>query len=288
MSIRPVTDATSLSDADFERFRDWFYRRSGVHFASNKRYFVDKRVTTCIAESDADTFAEWFARIRLAGDDVLERQLITRLTVHETYFLREDYQLRCLTSSALPEIMRSQPAGKPVRILSLPCSTGEEPYSIAIWLLEQWSRIDEIDIEIAAMDIDAESVAAARDGVYGRRSLQRVTATQRRRWFEPVANSEHRISAVLRGAVSFSVGNLCDANEMRRHRDYDVVFCRNLLIYFDEVSVRRAAENLFGMLRPGGLLFLGHSESMSRVTSIFEPVRFVDAIVYRRPLKEHA
>ena len=287
MSVPAVTGDSTLSDADFERFREWFYRRSGVHFASNKRYFVDKRVSTCIAESNADTFTEWFARIRLAGDDALERALINRLTVHETYFLREDYQLRCLTTSALPEIMRSQPAGKPVRILSMPCSTGEEPYSIAIWLLEQWSRIDEVDIEIAAMDIDAESVATARNGMYGRRSLQRVSDAQQRRWFEPPVHSEHRISADLRGAVSFHVGNLCDAGEMRRHRDYDVVFCRNLLIYFDEVSVRQAAENLFGMLRPGGLLFLGHSESMSRVSSIFEPVRFADAIVYRRPLKEH-
>ena len=84
------------------------------------------------------------------------------------------------------------------------------------------------------------------------------------------------------------VGNVCDTHDMRRHRDYDVIFCRNLLIYFDELSARRAAENLFGMLRPEGLLFLGHSESMSRVSSIFEPVRYPDATVYRRPREEHA
>lgn len=287
MSARALPGADSLSDEDFERFRDWFYRRSGIQFASNKRYFVDKRVTACIADAGSDSFSEWFSRIRLIGDSALEGQLINRLTVHETYFLREDYQLQALTTSALPELMRSQPPRKPVRILSLPCSTGEEPYSIAIWLLEHWSRIDEVDVEIAAMDIDKESVEAARRGVYGTRSLQRISATQRTRWFEPVGNAEHRINADLRGAVSFLVGNVCDTNEMRSYRDYDIVFCRNLLIYFDEVSVRRAAENLFGMMRPGALLFLGHSESMSRVTSIFEPVRYADATVYRRPREEH-
>jgi chemotaxis protein methyltransferase CheR len=287
LTVGALPGADSLSDEDFERFRDWFYRRSGIHFASNKRYFVDKRVTSCIADAGASSFSDWFSRIRLIGDSALEGQLINRLTVHETYFLREDYQLQCLTTSALPELMRSQPAGKPVRILSLPCSTGEEPYSIAIWLLEHWSRIDEIDVEIAAMDIDGESVAAARRGLYGTRALQRISATQRTRWFEPAGNGEHRINADLRGAVSFLVGNVCDTSEMRSYRDYDIVFCRNLLIYFDEVSVRRAAENLFGMMRPGGLLFLGHSESMSRVTSIFEPVRYADATVYRRPREVH-
>lgn len=282
------TAAAALTDADFERLRDWFYRRTGVQFASTKRYFVDKRVAACIEEAGAESFAAWFARIRLGGEHRLELQLINRLTVHETYFLREDYQLQCLTKSALTEIMQTQPEGKPVRILSLPCSTGEEPYSIAIWLLEHWTRIDEVDVEIAAMDIDGESVAAARAGVYGTRALQRVSAAQRKRWFEPAGSTEHRVSADLRGAVGFSVGNVCDTHDMRRYRNYDVIFCRNLLIYFDELSARRAAENLFGMLRPGGLLFLGHAESMSRVSSIFEPVRFADATVYRRPREDDA
>jgi chemotaxis protein methyltransferase CheR len=283
-----ATPAAKMSDADFERFREWFYRRTGIQFATTKRYFVDKRIAACIEDAGAPSFAAWFARIRLGGEQRLELQLINRLTVHETYFLREDYQFQCLTASALPEIMKTHAPGTPVRILSLPCSTGEEPYSIAIWLLEQWSQIDDVDVEIGAMDIDAESVTTARAGVYGARALQRISVVQSRRWFKPVGNGEHQISADLRGAVRFAVGNVCDTQDMRRFRDYDVIFCRNLLIYFDEQSARRAAENLFGMLRPGGLLFLGHSESMSRVSSIFEPVRFADATVYRRPREDVA
>ena len=288
MSPTSTAAKGTLSNADFDRFRDWFYRRSGIQFAPNKRYFVDKRVTACIDDSGAANFAEWFARVRLNGDQQLDRQLMNRMTVHETYFLREDYQQECLTTSALADILSTQPSTNPVRILSLPCSTGDEPYSIAIWLTEHWNRIEDIDVEIAAMDIDTESVAAARVGVYGLRALQRLSLTQRARWFTPIGNSEFQISEDLRGAVSFSVGNVCEGADMRSYRDYDVIFCRNLLIYFDEVSAHRAAENLFGMLRPGGLLFLGHSESMSRVTSIFEPVRYADATVYRRPLEEDA
>jgi chemotaxis protein methyltransferase CheR len=279
-----TTAAGALSASDFKRLTDWFYKRTGIQFAESKRYFVDKRVSACIEESGAAGFADWFGRIRLAGESALELALINRLTVHETYFMREDYQLHALVNSVLPNVMAGRSAADPVRILSVPCSTGDEAYSIAIWLLECWPLIETVDVEIAALDIDAASVQAARQGVYSRRAVQRLDPELLRRYFEPPAGADgtRRISGDLRGAVSFSVGNLCDPAEMRSLRDFDVIFCRNLLIYFDERSARRAAENLYGMLRPGGFLLLGHSESMSRISSIFEPVRFPETTAYRR------
>ena len=287
MSSPSTADASAaLADADFERLRDWFYRRTGIQFAPSKRYFVDKRVRQCMEEAGSSSFGEWFGRIRLGNDRALERSLINRLTVHETYFLREDYQLDCLIESVLPRVLADRGHGSSVRLMSLPCSTGDEPYSLAISLLERWRDIDRVDVELAAMDIDADSVQSARDGVYGARALQRLSAKQRNEWFKPLSGARHQISEDLRGAVNFTVGNVCDTRSMRAYRNYDVIFCRNLLIYFDEVSARQAAENLFGMLRPGGWLFLGHSESMSRISNIFEPVRFKDAIAYRRPLED--
>ncbi|MGA2926813.1 MAG: protein-glutamate O-methyltransferase CheR [Solirubrobacteraceae bacterium] len=261
---------------------NYFYQRTGIRFEPRKRYFVDKRVVACIQAAAAADFAAWFTRLRLGGEQALELDLLNRLTVHETYFLREDYQLQCLVSHVLPAILRDRGRRGAVRILSLPCSTGEEPYSIALWLLEHWPQMSEVDVSIVGLDIDAESLAAAREGIYGARSVHRLTPGMLARWFDPVPDG-HRISAEIRDAIDLFAANICDTGQMRGHRDYDVVFCRNLLIYFDEAASLRAVENLFGALRPGGFLFLGHTESMSRVSSIFEPVRFPQTTAYQRP-----
>jgi chemotaxis protein methyltransferase CheR len=282
MSLPAPTAPAGLSDAEFGRVSDYFYRRTGIRFESNKRYFVDKRVVACIRAAAAPSFTAWFSRLRLGNERELERALLNSLTVHETYFFREDYQLACLVSDVLPRIERERGRRAPLRILSVPCSTGEEPYSIALWLLEHWPGIDEVDVSIVGLDIDAESVEAARDGSYGPRSLHRLSPALLRAWFDPIPGG-HRIKADIRDAVDLSAANVCDTAEMRRHRDYDVVFCRNLLIYFDEVASRRTAENLFSSLRPGGFLFLGHTESMSRISPIFDPVRFTETTVYQRP-----
>jgi chemotaxis protein methyltransferase CheR len=285
-AARPKPADFKLGDADFERLRDYFYKRTGVQFADSKHYFLEKRIATLLEDSGHEDFATWFGEVRFGKDKQLEQTLIGRLTVHETYFMREDYQLDCLIESVLPEVLDDTGESHTVRILSLPCSTGDEPYSIAISLLERWPEIDRVDVEISGLDIAAESVAAARAGVYGERALHRLSPALVQRYFGPQRDGKRQISADLREAVSFRVGNVCDTSEMRSFRGFDVIFCRNLLIYFDELSCRRAAENLFGMLRPGGFLFLGHSESMSRISSIFEPVRFESATVYQRPFEE--
>ena len=288
-SATPIRAALgpSLRDGDFDRLREYVYRRTGIQFTASKRYFVDKRVHAMMAEFGTGDFATYFSALRL-GDVALVQKLVNELTVNETYFLREDYQFDCLLRSVLPHLMADRAsrgvADEPVRILSLPSSTGEEPYSIAIRLLEEWPEIERVDVSIDAGDIDTRVLAAARAGVYGLRSLQRLPAPLVRKYFEPVGGDNHRIIDDLRDAVDFRQLNVCDLDAMRAYRGYDVIFCRNLLIYFDERSCRTAAENLFGALRPGGFLFLGHSESMSRISPIFTPRRFPEGIAYQRPI----
>jgi chemotaxis protein methyltransferase CheR len=277
----------ALKDADFDRLREYVYRRTGIQFTANKRYFVDKRVHAMMIEFGTTEFAGYFSALRL-GDESLIQKLVNELTVNETYFLREDYQFDCLIRSVLPHVMADRAVqgllGEPVRILSLPSSTGEEPYSIAIRLLQEWPEIERVDVSITAGDIDTRVLAAARAGVYGVRSLQRMPEALLRAYFEPVGAGNQQIIDDLRGAVDFQQINICDVSRMQAYRGYDVIFCRNLLIYFDEVSCRTAAENLFGALRPGGFVFLGHSESMSRISPIFTPRRFPEGIAYQRPI----
>ncbi len=282
MKALPAVGPTELTTADFDRFREFFYRRTGIQFLPNKRYFVDKRILASIVEAGAPDFRAWFAQLRLDSDDRLLQKVINSMTVNESYFFREDYQFDCLVNSVLPLLTAGRPTA-PIRILTLPSSTGDEAYSIAIWLLERWSRINDFDVEITGVDIDTHVVELAKAGIFGERALMHVDTTLRERYFTGVGAGQHQVASELRGAISFAVANVCEPRDMQRLRDFDVIFCRNLLIYFDEHSSRRAAENLYDALCPGGYLFLGHSESMSRISSIFKPLRFPDSTAYQRP-----
>ena len=262
---------------------EFLYRRTGMVFTETKRYYVQRRVTDRMAATGSTSFASYFARLRSDTRGEVE-QFINAFTVNETYFYREDHQLRCLTSDLLRERTRLKPKGETVRIWSVPCSSGEEPYSLAIWLLETWAEVDDYDIEIVGSDIDTQVLEAAAAGEYGRRALMRLTPDLIDKYFEPIGDERWRIVEALRSSVRFTAANLVEPSQTRPHGRFDVIFCRNVLIYFDEASRRVAAENLYENLLPGGYICLGHTESMSRISPLFEVSRYVDAIVYRRPL----
>lgn len=274
----------AISDADFERFRDFFYRKTGIYFDDSKRYFVDKRLLERMRATGHTSFRSYFTFMRFQASGEELQRLIDLMTVNETYFFREEYQFRCLVGPVLDEVMERKAPGEPVRIWSIPCSTGEEPYSIAIWLLEHWPPIERVDVEILASDIDTQALEKARAGVYGRRSVQRLPQAVLRRHFEPLPDGRWRIARELREAVDFRRVNLANPGDTRPYRRIDVIFCRNLLIYFDDASRRQAAEVFYDALNPGGFVFLGHSESMSRISSLFRVRRFADAVAYQKPV----
>jgi chemotaxis protein methyltransferase CheR len=277
-----VPDIAALSEEEFRRLCDFLYRRTGMVFTEAKRYYVERRVVERMAATGAGSFPSYFARLRSDVDAEVE-QFVNAFTVNETYFYREDHQLRCLTADLLNERMQDKKPGHSVRIWSVPCSTGEEPYSIAIWLLENWPMVDKYDIEIVGSDIDTAVLDRARAGVYGKRALMRLPAYLIEKYFAQGPAEEWKILDDLRESVQFSRVNIVEPGETRPFGKFDVIFCRNVLIYFDDASRRVAAENLFENLAPGGFICLGHTESMSRITPLFEVRRFKDAIVYQRP-----
>jgi chemotaxis protein methyltransferase CheR len=274
-----------ITNEEYVRFRDFFYAKTGVQFAETKRYFVDKRVAERARANDCDTFRQYFMLVRSSGSASELQQLINLLTVNETYFFRENYQLESLVRFVLPNIAARKRPGDTIRIWSLPCSTGEEPYSIAISVLDSWPQSDRYQIEILGSDLDTRVLADAKSGIYGERSLQHVGAGVRARYFTRLAGNEHQIISELRESIDFFRLNISSKLEMSRYRNIDVVFCRNLLIYFDDLSRREAVESIFESLVPGGFVFLGHSESMSRMSSLFSSRRLGDCTVYQRPLE---
>jgi len=267
---------------EFRRLCDYLYRQTGMAFTEARRYFVERRVAERMVATKVSSFAGYFSYLRGNIDGEVEK-LINAFTVNETYFYREDYQLACLTRDLLNERLRSKPTGESLRIWSIPCSTGEEPYSIAIWLLENWLQVDEHDVEIVGSDIDTAVLETARAGIFGKRALMRLTPELTEKYFRPSGRDQWQILDDLRQSVRFTTANAVEREYTRPHGLFDVIFCRNLLIYFDDKSRRVAAENLYENLAPGGYICLGHSESMSRISPLFEVCRFVDAIVYRKP-----
>ena len=284
MTFLPQDDgqgAPTLSAEDLNRICQILYVRTGMIFSEQKRYYIERRIAERIRKLGIDNVASYLGMIVSRPGEMEE--LINAFTINETYFYREENHLAALSRSILPEVVRRRRPGDLVRIWSLPCSTGEEPYSIAIWLLENWPMVDAWHIEIVGSDIDTEVIARAKRGRYGERSLMRLPADVRNRYFGPEKDQDREIIDDLKESVIFSQINLADPTSVAKERSFDVIFCRNLLIYFDVASRQIAADSLFNRLNPGGFLCVGHTESMSRIDARFELVRFEDAIVYRRP-----
>lgn len=286
MASAPQIVDTAISDEDLARFCEFFYRRTGIRMDTGKRYFTDRRIADRITASGSRDFRDWFQMLHFQPSGEELQYLINAMTVNETYFFRESYQFDCLVNSMLDEIaLHKKRPGDRIRIWSVPCSTGEEPYSIAMTLLEKWGRVDEFEIEILASDIDSKVLAHARAGIYDSRVVGKMPDSWLRKYFRPLGDDRWSIIDVLRGSIEWSAINICDPNQTWRFRDIDVIFCRNLLIYFDDPSRRQVMDLLYETLTPGGFVCLGHSEAMSRMSSVFVPRKFPDALVHQKPLR---
>jgi len=272
---------TSISQEDFLKFREFFYRKTGIHFDDSKRYFVDKRLIERIVATESVTFRSYFVMLRFETSGEELQALTNLMTVNETYFFREEYQFKCLVNTLLPEITTYKKDKQLLRIWSVPSSSGEEAYSIAIYLLEYWPGINQWDVEIISSDIDTKILAQARKGDYSARSVEKLPAYLLEKYFRPKGDG-YQICDELKQAVEFTKVNLMKPEDVRSYRGFDIIFCRNLLIYFDDLSRRTAADTFFDALNPGGFLCLGHSESMSRISSLYQTRKFADSVVYQK------
>lgn len=283
MAMPPITSKEyglePLSAADLGEICALIYKRSGMVFGETKRYYIERRITDLLRQRRARSVRDYISILR--SDFGESELLINSFTINETYFYRELHQLSCLSNSILPGLIRAKGPGDRIRIWSMPCSSGEEPYSIAIWLLENWPLVDAYNIEIVGSDIDTEILRRAVDGYFGQRALSKLSPDLLDRYFEPERDQQRRLIGDLRESVTFAKGNIIDRQSLTALGRFDVIFCRNLLIYFDEAARETAARNIREMLNPRGYVCLGHTESMSRMSKSFDTVRFPDAIVYR-------
>jgi len=269
----------ALSLEQFRRLRDFIYEKTGIYFPDSKLYFVERRLYQRMEALDIYDMNLYYTMLRYDNNAGELQAFIELLTVNETYFFREFNQLKCFAEEVLPEIVRRERGA--LTFWSAGCSTGEEAYTLAIILSEMLGPENLARCKIIATDIDNKVLAFAQKGCYGERSTRHLPAPYLERYFDS-NGFELRVKDELRNLVEFRRMNLIDPDEMREVRDVDVIFCRNVLIYFDDQSRRQVALDFYQSIKAGGYVFLGHSESMSRITSIFQLCRFQHAIIYQK------
>lgn len=274
-----------LTAEDYKRLSDFIYRKAGIWLESRKIYFLSKRVKQRLDKLGMESPSEYIRFLRFLDSDGMEMQnLLNLLTINETYFFRDFPQLQSFAEHALVDVTeRKAYAGdRSLRIWSAACSSGEEPYTLAIILLEMLDDISEWDIEITATDIDMDILSKARFAVYGDRSVKNVPGEYRKRYFDSGLNGAHRLRDEVKKLVRLEHLNLADRAAMRKMRGYDFIFCRNVLIYFDDVSRKQVVDHFYIALNKGGYIFLGSSESVGRINTAFKVRKAGDYLVYMK------
>ncbi len=270
-----------ITQKEFLKLRDFIYKKTGIFMEEKKYPIIGKKIDKLMRDRGFDDFRSLFHSLRFSKDDKLFQDIISLITVNETYFFREKYQFDSLINYVLPEIHKKRPPSEVIRILCAPSSTGEEPYSIAIELLEEGRIVEERDIEIVGIDIDSNVIEKAKKGYFTKRSVQFVPPMLLRKYFKQ-EGSLYKIDEFLTEVVDFRVVNVVDTLQFGRLGKFDIIFSRNMLIYFDDASRQKTAMNFYNSLKPGGYVFLGHAESMSRITSVFKTIKVGESIVYKK------
>ncbi len=253
---------TGITDAEFARFRALILKQTGIHLKEGKRHLLVARLARHLRELDLKTFSAYYERLAgdASGDEL--RVLTNLITTNKTSFFREPHHFEFLRSRLIPEMRRGP--DRTLRIWSAACSSGEEPYSIAITIREALGNLNHWDVRILASDIDTEMLARAQAGRYPMESLEGMSYERRRAFFLRGYGQYEGLAQVrpeLRKMIDFRPINL-SRREWGLPVRFDAIFCRNVIIYFDRPLQEQIVEGLAGCLKPRGYLFLGHSENL--------------------------
>jgi chemotaxis protein methyltransferase CheR len=248
--------------------------RFGIEFPEHRRELLATRLRPRLASLRLPSYWDYYLHLRT--DTNGEKQRLAELvTNNETFFFRETRQIESFLKEAVPLLKPEGGIPQTPRVLCAGCSSGEEPYTMNI-------LAHPLSLAIDAFDIDAGRIDAARRAEYGRSSVRLATAEQLERHFSPSGPEQWSLRSTWRRNIRFSWGNIVELETFRGGELYDAVFCRNVLIYFSPASLRRAVRHFAAVLRPGGLLFLGATESIIGLSESFETIRLSGTIAYRR------
>ncbi len=282
MSEKPTS--AHVTEKELDEIRTLIERRSGILLDASRERFLSARVGQHLREKRLASGTELLRVVR--GSNVEYDALLERLLTQETSFFRYPAVYEALSKRVLTEMHAKKFWENPrtLRIWSAGCSTGEEPYSIAIAIADALMFAEAWDIEILATDISRQALQSAERGAYPRRSLGNLSPTQIEAYLSATGH-EYRVKPRIRKMVTFAPMNLAEAVYLGR---FDCIFCMNVLMYFSEERRLTLVQRFFDSLEPGGYLLLGHAESLLNAPVKFEPVVLDDCILYRKPVAENA
>lgn len=272
----------SINDEVFKQFRDFIYEKSGIFIPDNKKYFIENRLGRRVQEMNLKSYDDYLYHLKYNTDNRELQRLFDLITTNETFFFREPQQFEVFRTELLSQIAAEnlKTGRRDIKIWSAASSTGEEAYTISMVLLEK-PELGGFKKDIFASDISESVLASARSGIFGSYAIRNVPPVYLSKYF---TNSEQQysVSSLVKSMVKFSRVNLIEEKDVRVMRGIDVVFCRNVLIYFDDKAKQKVVSHLYDALRPGGYLFIGTSESLHNLTRAFRPAVTNKVIIYQK------
>jgi chemotaxis protein methyltransferase CheR len=268
---------------DFILFRDFIHERTGMFFAENKMYLVKNRLANRMSQLGIKNYKDYFYMVKYDTSMNEFNALINLLTTNETSFFRNLPQLQAFSDEVLPLIVKPKIASgnRNLRIWSAGCSTGEEPYTLSMMIMDKIPNHAQYNIEIIANDIAESVLQAARKGIYHELTLRTTPQQYIDKYFTKKGNVYH-INDNVKKLIKFSQINLLDQAKMSLMKDVDLVFCRNVTIYFSEDAKKKVVKSFYSSLVKGGYYFIGHAESLHGISKAFKLVYLKNGLVYQK------
>ncbi|MDW8002895.1 MAG: protein-glutamate O-methyltransferase CheR [Deltaproteobacteria bacterium] len=275
-----------LTKNTFFQLRDFIYEKTGIYFPENKMYLIENRLGNRLKELGLSSFEEYYLYLKYGNEKSKKElpNLYDAITTNETSFFRNPQQFDAFRTILIKEYIQNDfGISSCLRIWSTGCSTGEEPYTIAIVVLELMETLKrDINFTVYATDISPKVLKSAKRGVYSEYTMRGVPDHIKKKYFVPTGNNSYKISEDLKKYVRFDFMNLVDERAYALYKNMDVIFCRNVLIYLHEKAKKKVLENLYGCLKSGGFLILGYAETLHQQRYGFRPVLFPGTVVYQK------
>jgi len=267
-----------LADSTFRDLRDYIYEKSGIYISDTKKYLIENRLVKVLQEKKLDNFEDYLKVIKISSNGNELSRLFDAVTTNETYFYRELDQLTVFVNDVMPKVL-GQKKSSVVKIWSAACSTGEEPYTLALMLLEKGYNTNQF--EIYGSDLSEGVITSAKAAIYNSYSVRNIPEPIMKKYFSCNSQS-YALNDSIKKTVKLMKVNLIDDKNTRLLKSMDVIFCRNVLIYFDMKSKQKVISHLYDCLNPGGYLIIGSSESLHNITRAFRPNVLNKVIAYQK------
>jgi len=269
-------------DQDFEQFRTFLEKTCGILLGSNKQYLVSSRLSKLMEQQGIKSLGELVRKIQATPRSGLKEQVVDAMTTNETLWFRDTYPFEVLKNRVFPELVKSG-VGQRLRIWSAACSSGQEPYSISM-TVDEYERASpsqpKLGVQIVATELSGAMLAASKAAEYDTLAIARGLSSERlQRYFEPKGPGRWVVKPAVRARVEFRVQNLLDSYAALGK--FDIVFCRNVLIYFSADVKKDILKRIHATLKPGGYLFLGASEALNGLPELYQMVQCSPGIIYK-------